>query len=166
MKKLAAAAFTTAILVLGMAASSDDVINWKELMNFLPETHAGLAMSTEPDGTTMSSDSYKLSSVDVDYGEDQQGHVSIMWGSMAKMQFETMQSMANLNIDSSDGYIRAIEIKGFPGVEEYDRDDNSASVMVALPNDIGVIIELENCEDTSQCVATAESMDLEGLAGL
>ena len=166
MKRLAAAAFTLAILAFGIAATSDEVINWKELAKFLPETHAGLAMSYEPEGTTMSSDSYQISSADADYGEDDEGRVSIMWGSMAMAQFQSMQSMANLNIDSSDGYLKGTEIKGFPAVEEYDSDDKSATVMIGLPNNIGVIIELEDCEDTSQCIATAESMDLEGLSKL
>ena len=166
MRKLAAAAFTLAIITFSIAATSEDVINWKELMKFLPETHAGLTMSYEPDGSTIESGEYHLSTVDAVYGEDDEGHISILFGSMAVMQFQTMQSMANLNVDSSDGYVKALEIKGFPAVEEYDRDDKSASVYVGLPNNIGIIIEMENCEDASQCIATAESMDLEGLSKL
>lgn len=160
-KTMAAAIILTTLLIL--AAVQEDIIDWRTLAEFLPETFNGMARCSDVDGTTVTSGGMAMSSASIEYG-DYQASVTIHCGTIASNQFKAFSSMANLNIDSSDGYIRSLEIKGFPAVEQYDNESKKGTVMISLPNGVAVITEMEECENTDICKAVAEAMDLENLA--
>ncbi len=164
MKKYLIAAAALGLILALASFAAQETIHWKTLMKYLPETFNGIAQSEEPDGSTSSGGGYTVSEASAYYGDDEEGEVTIIFGTMAEMQFNALSQMANMNYDSSDGYYRSTKIHDFPAVEQYDREDKSGTVMIALPNKVLVTVMLEDCEDTAICCSVAESMDLKALA--
>jgi hypothetical protein len=72
----------------------------------------------------------------------------------------------NFEIDSSEEYVKKIEIQGFPGVEKYNYADKEAEVVLILADRFIVQLEGEDFEDTKDLVKIADSMDLKGIAAL
>jgi hypothetical protein len=165
MKKLTAAAAVLGLTLAVAAFAAEDVINWKTLIKYLPETFNGLTQNEAPDGQTVKMGGMTVSDATAYYGDDDEGEVTIMSGGMAEMQFNSLKAMANMSVEGEDGYVRPLEIQGFPAVEQYDNEDRSATLMIALPNKVVVNIVHDDCDDTSTCRAVADSMNLTGLAG-
>jgi hypothetical protein len=166
MKRTIIATITGLALTFALAAGHTDIIPWQTLVKYLPQTFNGLPMSGEPYGTTMESDQYAMSQASAEYGEDDQGTISIHNGQLADAQYQGMVSMAQMNVDSSSGYLRSIKVQDFSGIEQYDRENRYATVIISLGNSVAVILSLSDVDDTSACVSTAEAMDLKGLAAL
>ncbi|HUX06636.1 MAG TPA: hypothetical protein VMX35_04920 [Acidobacteriota bacterium] len=164
MKKYLTAAAALCLVLALASFAAQDTINWKTLIKYLPETFNGMPQSEEPEGMTSSAGGYVVSEASASYGDDEDGEVSIIFGTMAGAQFEALSQSAAVSYDSSDGYYRSTKIHGFPAVEQYDREDKSGTVMVMLPNKVIVTVTLDECEDTAICLSVVESMDLNGLA--
>jgi hypothetical protein len=82
------------------------------------------------------------------------------------MAYAGIKMAMNFEIDTSDEYVKKVTIKGFPGIEKYEYEDEDGQVMLLVADRFVVQVEGENVPDTSELKNIAEALDLEGLAEL
>jgi hypothetical protein len=82
------------------------------------------------------------------------------------MAFAAYNMAMAFEVDTSDEYIKKIEISGFPGFEKYEYASNEGMINIAVEKRFLVQIEGEKFEDCGPLKKVAESLDLAGLAKL
>lgn len=145
-----------------------DPVNWRELMPFLIDV-PGFEKDGDPDGDTMSMMDYKWSRVSQNYeaeSGDKELSIEIIDSAMVSMALQGFKAMMGMEVDSSDEYVKQINIKGYPAVEIYRYDSKSAELMILVKDRFLVRLEGDEFEDTSQLKNLSQKIDLKGIANL
>jgi len=146
--------------------SSADPVNWRDLVPFLGDID-GWTAEGDVEGSSVSMLGMKVSQVERDYSQENRTlNIMIIDGIASSMVTAGIRMAMNFEVDSSDEYVKKIEIKGFPGVEKYTYADKDAEVMLLLNDRFLVQLEGEGFEDAKDLVTIAESLDLNGIAAL
>jgi len=141
-------------------------INWRELVPFLGDLPGWEAVD-EAEGQTMSMGMYSATNVEREYTSgDKFLTIHIIDGALSKMAYAGFNMMRQYEVDTSDEYIKKVEIKGYPGVEKYEYESKDASLMLLVAERFLIEIEISEAENTDEAKEVAEALDLEGLADL
>ena len=141
-------------------------LNWRELVSFLPEI-PGWEAEGDASGQTMSMGAYSMTSVEREYTSgDKNLKITIIDGALAQMAYAGFRMLRQFELDTSDEYIKKIEVKGFPGVEKYTYADKEAEVFALVADRFIVQLEEDNVEDGKELKGIAESLALKKLASL
>ena len=166
--------FMSAALLMVMAALglnlhgalTDELIGWRDLGVFLDEI-SGWEPKGELKGSTTSMGGFSISQVSRSFTNDDQSiDIEIIDSGLNQMVFAGIKMAMNMEVDSSDEYIKKITIKNFPGMEKYEYDSQDGEVNLMIADRFLVKIEGDDLEDCSSLKAVAEKLDLEGLSNL
>ncbi|MFQ6082204.1 MAG: hypothetical protein ACE5WD_02460 [Candidatus Aminicenantia bacterium] len=140
-------------------------VNFRELIPFLKDISGWTG--EKPEGSTISYGEYKLSQVSRSYSSgEKELTINILDGAYVPMAYASFQMMRAFEIDTSDEYIRKIEISGFPAVERYEYDDKEGTIIIFVRERFLVTLEESGIKNTSGLRDIAQSLDLKGLAAL
>ncbi len=115
-----------------------EVIGWRELKDLLPSRLDGMKLDADNvDGQTTGMMGFNFSSVEGEYkGNDSNYDVTILDFGGVGFLLKTMANWADASIDSdtSEGYQRTTEYKGYKAFEEYNEKRKSGSFVVLVEN--------------------------------
>lgn len=141
-------------------------INWKELVPFLKDLPGWEAVD-EASGQTMSMGMYSATNVEREYTSgDKDLTIHIVDGALSQMAYAGFNMMRQFEVDTSDEYVKKVEIKGYPGIEKYEYESKDASVMLLVAERFLIEIEITESENTDEVKEVAELLDLDELADL
>jgi hypothetical protein len=148
------------------AQETVDPVNWRELVPFLVDFQ-GWDSEGDAEGTTMSMGTFSMSQVERSYSSGEKSFtINLVDGGYAPMAYAGIKMAMSMEIDTSDEYIKKLTVKEFPGIEKYNRPDQTADVIILISERFILQIEGENMGDTSDLIAVANQLDLEGIAKL
>ena len=161
---LAGAAF----LVLGIWTLSAQAqpVHFKELVSILTiEPPQGWKMAEKPQGKTMKSP-VQVSEAEVEFksGDDKEIEIKIVDGLGGMMPLMNMAQ--GMEMESSEEYVKPIEIQGFKGTEKFEYKDKKGEIILPVANRFLVTIEGQGLENNEVIKEVAGKLDLKKLAGL
>lgn len=143
-----------------------DPVNWRDLAGFLGDID-GWQTRGEVDGSTVSTGTFKMSVVTRKYArEGTRLEIQITDGGYVPMAYAGFQAMAQFEIDTSDEYVKKINIQGFTAIENYNYKREKATIMILVAERFLVQMEARDIKDTKEIKAIAGKMDLKALAAL
>jgi len=159
--------FNTKLLPLqAQTKETVEPVNWKELVPFLVDLKDWNAEG-EAEGRTISMGTFSMSQAERSFSSgDKSFKINLVDGGYAPMVYAGIKMAMSFEIDTSDEYIKKMTVKGFPGIEKYNRTDKSADIIILINDRFIIQIEGENFSDPSELVAVSKTLDLEGIAKL
>ena len=125
-----------------------EVINWRELKEFLPNRLDGNRLDEENiEGSTTGMMGFTVSQVEGTYKDnDSRFDVNVIDFGGVSFLVKTLANWADANIDSdtSEGYQRTTEYKGYKAFEEYSERSKSGSFSILVENRFMVNIKGDN----------------------
>ncbi|MBN2244945.1 MAG: hypothetical protein JW755_03780 [Candidatus Aminicenantes bacterium] len=141
-------------------------VNWRELVPFLKDLPNWEAVD-EATGQTMSMGMYSATNVEREYSSGEKVlTISIIDGALSQMAYAGFNMMRQFEVDTSDEFVKKVEIKEYPGIERYEYEYKNASVMLLVAERFLIEIEITEAENTNEAKEIAEALDLDGLADL
>ncbi len=143
-----------------------DTVNWRDLAPFLGDID-GWTAEGDAEGSSVSMAGTKISHVERGYTDENRTLMITITDAIASSMMSMGLKMSmNFEIDSSEEYVKKIEVQGFSGVEKYNYADKDAEVILLLADRFIVQLEGEDFENTKDLVNIADSLDLKGIAAL
>jgi len=122
---------------------SVEVINWRELKELLPNKLGGMKLD-DTEGQTTGMMGFKFSKTEGKYrGDDGRMNVNIIDLGGIQLLVTQFAAWSELDIDSdtSDGYQKTTDYKGYKAFEEYNEKNNSGSFAVLVEDRFAVTID-------------------------
>ena len=158
--------FAAVVLVGGIASFAQaQPLHFKELMAILAiDPPQGWEVSQKPKGTTMKSP-VQMSEAEVEFRKgDKRIEVKIVDGLGGMMPF--MGLMQGMEMESSEEYMKSIEVQGFKGMESYKQKNKEGDIKLPVANRFLVTIEGKGIDNTETLKEMAGKLDLKKLAGM
>lgn len=141
-------------------------INWRELVPFLKDL-PGWEAEGNATGQTMSMGMYSATTVEREFtSDDKTLTVRIIDGGLAQLAYAGFNMMRQFEIDTSEEYVKKVDIQGYPGVDRYNYEDKEGDVMLLVAERFLVEIEVSDVENTDDAKEVAEILELDKLADL
>jgi uncharacterized protein YdeI (BOF family) len=159
---LAGLAFLT---LLPAAAVSGELLNFKQLMPLVDLKLKGWEMAEKPSGTTMKSQSIQMSEAKAGYHSGDKTLEIIILDYLG--QAAPFMAMAQqLEMESSEEYLRTTKIGDFKALETYKFKDKRGELNINVGDRFWVKLEGHGIDNTEPLKAAAQQMDLKKLATL
>jgi hypothetical protein len=141
-------------------------VDWRELQTFLADL-AGFEKDGEPEGEKVSMGNMKWSRAEQNYIADNKNlNLDIIDSAYVSMALQSFKMASMMEIDTSDEYMKKIEINGYSGVKTYTYADKEAAAMVLVADRFLVRLEGGPFDDADVLVELMQELDLQGLAAL
>lgn len=168
-RKLLSIVLGLSVLAAGSLAAQDkkqvDPVNWRELVPFLIDL-AGYE-AKEPDGATMTMSTFKMSQASRNYQKgDLSVDIQIVDGGFFPEAYASYKALESFEIDTSDQLTRKVTIQGFPGIENIDRENKNATLMLLVSDRFLVTVLGQPVSDSAGLKDIAGRLDLKKLASL
>lgn len=143
-----------------------DPVDWRELQKFLVDL-PGFEKDGDPEGETVNVGEMKWTHVEQNYtAGDQYLTLEIVDSAYVAMALQSFKMATMMEIDTSDEYMKKVDIDGHSGVKTYTYADKDAMVMVLAADRFLVRLEGEPFEDADTLVDLIQNVDLQGLASI
>ncbi|MEW6388151.1 MAG: hypothetical protein AB1491_11605 [Thermodesulfobacteriota bacterium] len=141
-------------------------VHFKQLMSFLDiKPPAGWEVAEKPSGlSTKAPVQLSQAQVALRAGEKQRAEITIMDGLGSALPFMELAQLVEM--ESSEEYLRPIQIKGFSGRETYRFKDKEGEIILNVANRFLVTLKGEGLENIEPLKSLAQELDLEKLAKL
>ena len=140
-------------------------VHFKDLMAILAiDPPQGWEVSKKPKGTTVKSP-VQMSEAEVEFrsGDDKNIEIKIVDGLGSMLPFLGMAQ--GMEMESSEEYMKPIEIQGFKGIEKYKHQKKKGEITLSVANRFLVTIEGSGMDNTEVIKEVAGKLDLKKLAG-
>jgi hypothetical protein len=77
-----------------------------------------------------------------------------------------MSMAQGMEMESSEEYVKPIEVQGFKGTEKFEYKDKKGEIILPVANRFLITIAGKGMDDTKVMKQVAEKLDLKKLAGL
>lgn len=157
--------FLAVVLIGGVSSLAQaQPVHFKELMSIVaiapPE---GWEVAKKPKGQTMKSP-IQMSEAEVEFKSgDKRLEVKIVDGLGGMMPL--MGLMRGMEMESSEEYMKSIEVQGFKGTESYKYNEKEGDIKLPVANRFLVTIEGKGIDNTDVLKEVAGKLDLKKLAG-
>jgi len=160
-------AATLSLVGFSPAQEKVDPVNWRELVPFLIDI-PGYDAEGDAEGATTTMGSVKISQAERSYvSEEKELQIEIIDGANVSMVYQGFKMAMNFELDNSEEYLKKVKIKGFPGIEQYNYEDQEAKVIVLINDRFLMTFDGEKYpKDASELTKVAEMFDLNGMADL
>ncbi len=143
-----------------------DPIDWRELQKFLADL-PGYEKDGDPEGESVNVGEMRWTHVEQSYtAGDQYLTLEIIDSAYVAMALQSFKMATMMEIDTSDEYMKKVEIDGYSGVKTYIYADKEAAVMVLVADRFLVRLEGEPFEEADALVELIQNVDLQGLASI
>jgi len=155
------------VLVLPLLGDETrDPVDFRKLATYLIDLD-GWEATGEAEGQNISMGEFKASEASRDYQAGEKSlEVKIADYTYYPMVKQSLEMMKNFEIDSSEKYVKKLDVNGFVSVLEYEYEDKDARLVVFLGNSILVILEADPIDDRQEIVNIVQQLDLKGLSNL
>ncbi len=156
-----------AVALLGGFSSpaQAELVHFKELMSIVGiDPPEGWEVAKKPKGTTMKSPMQMSEAEVVFKSGDKRLEVKIVDGLGGVLPF--MGMMRGMEMESSEEYMKSIEVQGFKGTESYKNNAKKGDIKLPVANRFLVTIEGKNIDNTEVLKEVAGKLDLKKLAGM
>ncbi len=152
--------------ILAQTKEPVEPVNWKELVPFLIDLK-GWNAEEDAEGRSISMGTFSVSQAERSYSSGEKFFkINLIDGGYAPMVYAGVKMAMKFEIDTSDEYIKKLSVKGFPGVEKYDRTDKSSIIFILINERFIVQVEGENFIVPSELIAVIKTLDFAGIAKL
>ncbi|HJZ89022.1 MAG TPA: hypothetical protein VKN99_27815 [Polyangia bacterium] len=152
---------------LGGKAGPAKAVNWRELLPLLVDDVGGWKADGEGKGETSAMGSLQVTSVRRRYKKAEvSAHVEIVDTSLSPALAAGYKLARSVSKDSSDEYVRSIDVSGQPGVEEWRAGAKHGEVSVLVGDRFLLKAEASGVPDTKDLVALVSKLDLGKLASV
>ncbi|RLA89373.1 MAG: hypothetical protein DRG58_05310 [Deltaproteobacteria bacterium] len=142
-------------------------VNFKELLPFVKIELPGWELVKEPEGMTMKHPGMMMSQAGAEYKSGEKSlEINVVDSSMTPMAGANFGLMKGLEVESTDGTTKNIEVQGFQAIEQYQQNDQEAHLTIMVGNRFIVNLKGEELENTQVLKDAAAKMDLNKLASL
>jgi hypothetical protein len=141
-------------------------VHFKELMAFLAlDPPQGWEVSQKPKGASLKSP-VQMSAAEVEFrsGNNQTLEIHIMDG-VAEMMPSTGLAQG-MEMESSEEYVKPIDIQGFKGVEKFNHQDKEGEILLPVADRFMVLLKADGIENTNILKEFLGKLDLKKLAAL
>lgn len=141
-------------------------VHFKELMAFLAlDPPQGWEVSQKPKGTTIKSP-VQMSEAEVEFraGEQKTVEIKIVDGMANMLAF--LDLAQGVEMESSEEYMKPIEIQGFKGMENFKHQDKRGEIILPLAGRFLVTLTGNGLDNTEVIKDLAGKLDLKKLAAL
>jgi hypothetical protein len=157
-----------ALLVVGAFAlqAQAQPVHFKELMAFLAlDPPQGWEVSQKPKGTTLKSP-VQMSEAEVEFraGDQKKVEIKIIDGMGGMLPF--MGLAQGMEMESSEEYMKPIEIQGFKGMENFKHQDKRGEIILPVAGRFLVTLTGNGMDNTEVIKDLAGKLDLKKLAAL
>lgn len=138
--------FTLKINAFHSQNETVEPVDWEELVAFLIDV-PGYEKEGEPEGKTVFMMNQQWSRVSQEYRAeegDKEFEIEIVDSAGITMIMHQFKSVMGLKADTSEEHVEQINIKGFPAVEIYEYDDQSAELVILIEDRF--VVHLEGSE--------------------
>jgi hypothetical protein len=138
------------------------VVNWRDLVPFLPDQLAGFQAKGDVDGSTTTMQGMQITRVARKYeAGDDRLDLKIVDTSLAPFLRAPFALVGMVQEDSSDGYKKGTSIKGQPGIAEWRKSGRSELHMLAGQR---FVIDIEiKTPNAGTAERVAEALDIHGI---
>ncbi|MEJ2069717.1 MAG: hypothetical protein P8X65_12520 [Syntrophobacterales bacterium] len=141
-------------------------VHFKELMSILAiAPPKDWKVSEKPKGKTLKSP-VQVSEAEVEFksGDDKKIEIKIVDGLGSMLPFMSMAQ--GMEMESSEEYMKPIEVQGFKGTEKFEYKDKKGEIILPVANRFMVTIEGEGIDNNDVIKEVAGKLDLKKLAGM
>jgi hypothetical protein len=118
----------------------------------------------KPDGMSMDMGSAKMTTALRKYEKDDASvEASVVMGSPAQAALASIS--AGINVETMDGHIAKVELKGLPALKTFNTSDSSGTILVALGDQAMFSLNYHGIAE-DEAVALAQSFDWKAMQGL
>ncbi|MEO9474930.1 MAG: hypothetical protein ABJG41_05335 [Cyclobacteriaceae bacterium] len=138
-----------------------EVVSFRDLINFLPDSFGSYSISEKPEGGTMRYGEFQYSNGEKLYSN---GKTELKASAFDYLQTGTfLAAYANqYEYESTDGIVKSIEVKGQPGWYNADYDSGETSVAMVVNGRFLIMISGDN-QDESTLKGYLMQLDIESL---
>lgn len=161
-KRQVAIAGLLVLLLFGNAPAAD----YKVWIPLLPEKLAGMVQSGKPEGMNMEMNEQAWSSLHQKYGSESSGksaEVTIFGGKNAP-PMTSFQAMKNMKMETEDQLIKSVMIGKYKGLLNLQKEDRQANLMIALGQEMMVMIMVEPAAGEDDIMGIAKKLPLDKIA--
>ncbi|MDD3581634.1 MAG: hypothetical protein PHW74_11505 [Desulfobacca sp.] len=165
--------FVIIILVGGVASGWTQAqapaqpVNFKELLPFVKIELPDWELVKEPEGMTMKHPGMMMSQAGAEYKSGEKFlEVNVVDGGMTPMAGANFGLMKGVEVESTEGTTKTIEVQGFQAIEQYQHQEQEASLTIMVGNRFMVNLKGQGLENTQVLKDVAAKMDLNKLATL
>lgn len=142
-----------------------ELVHFKQLLPFVEVKLPDWKMSGKPSGTTLKYQNMNLSEATATYQSgDKTMEISIM--DFVGKNMPWAAKIPQMQIESTEEYLRPINIGGFKALELYTYQTKKGEVNINVDNRFWVKLEGKKLDNTEPLKAAAQQMDLKKLAEL
>jgi hypothetical protein len=141
-------------------------VHFKELITILAiDPPKDWKVSEKPKGKTLKSP-VQLSEAEVEFrsGDDKKIEIKIVDGLGSMLPF--MNLAQGMEMESSEEYVKPIEIQGFKGTEKFEYKDKKGEIILPVASRFMVTIEGKGVDNNDVIKEVAGKLDLKKLAGM
>lgn len=142
-------------------------LDFKMLIEILPKTPEGWK-DTEAFGEKVNVEAHAYSFASKEYIIDENRNVEVQITDYAYIEslYKPFKESQSSTYEGQTEYLKAIDIKGNPGVESYDRDAKYGEILILVNNRFMIQISGYNVESTKPLFDILATIDLEKLSQL
>jgi hypothetical protein len=161
-KRLVAIASLLVCLPFGNVLAAD----YKDWIPLLPEKLAGMVQTGKPEGMNMEMNEQAWSSLHQKYGSESSGksaEVTIFGGKNAP-PMTSFQTMKNMKMETEDQLVKSVMIGKYKGLLNLEKKEQRANLMIALGQEMMVVIAAEPVSGEDDILEIAEEFPLDQIA--
>jgi len=152
----------------GQAAAPAAIVPWQSLAQALPTAAPGWAMQGQIEGSTVNAMGIAASTAKCDLAQgamaaDVEIVDNAMAASMAAMGFAML---GNMSTDTTESRSSRVNFGAYPGMQNFQKQSNSADVTVVVGNRILVTVKVTNTGSEAPALQLAQAVNYAHLASL
>ena len=144
------------------AVNADELIHFTILIDFLPEEVRGYVRNAEPDGSIYKSANFNISMGTKTYDKGGKEMTLSVFDYKDAAMLYSGQASQYFEYESTDGYTKAVEVRGYSGWVSKDYDDGTATLFLGIKDRYIVTMEADDAEQ-SEMEAVVGELPLEQL---
>lgn len=147
------------------AGGTVQAVNFKKLVEFLPEAQSGWTAEEPTGGSyTIEEGSWSLASRTYNKGEDESATVTIMDSAFYNVgMFQAWKGFVQM--ETTDGYFKKATVKGYPAFETYSKSSKEYGTYVNIKDRFMVYVIVDN-DDKDALAQIQNSVNYAGIEGL
>ncbi|MEP0368466.1 MAG: hypothetical protein ABJN36_16435 [Cyclobacteriaceae bacterium] len=138
-----------------------EVVSFRDLINFLPDSFGSYSISEKPDGGTMRYGEFQYSSGEKMYSSDNSELKASAFDYLQTGTFLAAYT-SQYEYESTDGIVKSIEVKGQPGWYNADYDSGETSVTLVINSRFLIMISGSD-HDENTLKGYLNQLDIESL---
>jgi len=149
--------FTMALLIASLAYGQDKAIDYKTLLDKIPESIKGYSQDGDPDGMNMDMNGMAWASATRNFsnGDKNMSITIVDYHGAASMYTGFAMAWGNsMHFENESSIAGTTTVDGFPGVENYDKKEKSSSLILGVNERYYLSIQVDEDLDFAKSIVS------------